>query len=179
MLPNNYVLYLTRQLKEHTLLQAIARVNRLAPNKEYSLIIDYYGNLENLDSALETYSGTNNYDATDLEGTLTSISEEIKKLPQAHSKVWDIFKEVKNKYDEPAYEELLQDEVIRHIFYEKVSAFSRLLKLALSSFEFISKTPEQQINKYKQDARFFLGLRISVRRRYFDDLKYKEYEPQV
>ena len=177
--PNNYVLYLTRQLKEHTLLQAIARVNRLAPGKEHGLIIDYYGNLENLDSALETYSGTNNYDAADLEGTLTNISEEIKKLPQAHSEVWDIFKEVKNKYDEPVYEELLQDEAIRHIFYEKVSAFSRLLKLALSSFEFINKTPEQQINKYKQDAKFFLGLRISVKRRYFDDLEYKEYEPQV
>jgi type I restriction enzyme R subunit len=177
--PNNYVLYLTRQLKEHTLLQAIARVNRLAPGKEHGLIIDYYGNLENLDTALETYSDTNNYDATDLEGTLTNISEEIKKLPQAHSEVWDIFKEVKNKYDEPAYEELLQDEAVRHIFYEKVSAFSRLLKLALSSFEFISKTPEQQINKYKQDAKFFLGLRISVKRRYFDDLEYKEYEPQV
>ncbi|RIV42470.1 type I restriction endonuclease subunit R [Flagellimonas pelagia] len=177
--PNNYVLYLTRQLKEHTLLQAIARVNRLAPGKEHGLIIDYYGNLENLDMALETYSGADNYDAADLEGTLTNISEEIKRLPQAHSEVWDIFKEVKNKYDEPAYEELLQDEAIRHIFYEKVSAFSRLLKLALSSFEFISKTPEQQINKYKQDAKFFLGLRIAVKRRYFDDLEYKEYEPQV
>lgn len=177
--PNNYVLYLTRQLKEHTLLQAIARVNRLAPGKEHGLIIDYYGNLENLDTALETYSGTNNYEAADLEGTLTNISEEIKKLPQVHSEVWDIFKEVKNKYDEPAYEELLQDEAVRHIFYEKVSAFARLLKLALSSFEFISKTPEQQINKFKQDAKFFLGLRVSVKRRYFDDLEYKEYEPQV
>lgn len=177
--PNNYVIYLTRSLKEHTLLQAIARVNRLAPGKEHGLIIDYYGNLENLDTALETYSGTNNYDAADLEGTLTNISEEIKKLPQAHSAVWDIFKEVKNKYDEPAYEELLQDEAVRHIFYEKVSAFARLLKLALSSFEFISNTPEQQIDKYKRDAKFFLGLRISVKRRYFDDLEYKEYEPQV
>ena len=177
--PNNYVLYLTRPLKEHTLLQAIARVNRLAPGKEHGLIIDYYGNLENLDSALETYSGKNNYDAADLEGTLTNISEEIKKLPQAQSEVWDIFKEVKNRYDEPAYEELLRDEAIRHLFYEKVSAFARLLKLALSSFEFISNTSEQQINKYKQDAKFFLGLRISVKRRYFDDLEYKEYEPQV
>ena len=177
--PNNYVLYLTRQLKEHTLLQAIARVNRLAPGKAHGLIIDYYGNLENLDTALETYSGTSKYDASDLQGTLTNIREELKKLPQAHSEVWDIFKEVKNKYDEPAYEKLLQDEAVRHIFYEKVSAFSRLLKLALSSFEFISKTPEQQINKYKQDAKFFLGLRISVKRRYFDDLEYKEYEPQV
>lgn len=177
--PNNYVLYLTRQLKDHSLLQAIARVNRLAPGKEHGLIIDYFGNLENLDTALETYSGNDAFDPADLEGTLTNIAEEIKKLPQAHSEVWDIFKSIRNKYDEPAYEELLQDEAIRHLFYEKVSEFARLLKLALSSFEFVTNTPEKQINKYKTDAKFFLGLRISVKRRYFDDLEYKEYEPQV
>ncbi|MFN6946908.1 MAG: UvrB domain 3-containing protein, partial [Cytophagaceae bacterium] len=176
--PNNYVLYLTRPLKEHTLLQAIARVNRLAPGKEHGLIIDYYGNLQNLDTALETYSG-DKFEQEDLQGTLTNIGEEIKKLPQAHSEVWDIFKEIKNKYDEPAYEELLQDEAKRHLFYEKVSVFARLLKLALASFEFVTKTPEKQINKYKQDAKFFLALRISVKRRYFDDLEYKEYESQV
>ncbi|MEP0938199.1 MAG: HsdR family type I site-specific deoxyribonuclease [Ekhidna sp.] len=177
--PNNYVLYLTRQLKEHTLLQAIARVNRLAPGKEHGIIIDYFGNLENLDTALETYSGSNQFDAADLEGTLTNINEEIKKLPQIHSEVWDIFKSITNKYDEPSYEELLEDEAIRHQFYQKVSEYARTLKLALSSIEFVNSTPESQINKYKSDAKFFLGLRVSVKRRYFDDLEYKEYEPQV
>lgn len=177
--PNNYVLYLTRPLKEHTLLQAIARVNRLAPGKEYGLILDYYGNLENLDLALKTYSGDLNFDKADLEGTMTNISEEIKKLPQAHSEVWDIFKTVKNKYDEAAYEELLRDEAKRHQFYEKVSVFARLLKLALASIEYINNTPEKSIKKYKDDMKFFLALRISVKRRYFDDLEYKEYESQV
>lgn len=177
--PNNYVLYLTRPLKEHTLLQAIARVNRLAPGKEYGLILDYYGNLENLDLALKTYSGDLNFDKADLEGTMTNISEEIKKLPQAHSEVWDIFKTVKNKYDEAAYEELLRDEAIRHQFYEKVSVYARLLKLALSSIEYMNNTPEKYIKKYKDDLKFFLALRISVKRRYFDDLEYKEYESQV
>jgi len=177
--PNNYVLYLTRQLKEHTLLQAIARVNRLAPGKEYGLIIDYFGNLENLDMALKVYSGENSYEAQDVEGTFAKISTEIEKLPQAHSELWDIFKTIKNKYDEPAYEELLQDESLRHTFYEKTSVFARLLKLALSSIEFLNSTPEKQINKYKDDAKFFLSLRVSVKRRYFDDLEFKEYEPQV
>ena len=176
--PNNYVLYLTRSLKQHTLLQAIARVNRLAPGKEHGLIIDYYGNLENLDTALETYGG-NAFDAEDIEGTLTNIGEEIKKLPQAHSNVWDIFKGIKNKYDNEAYEQLLKDEAIRHEFYEKVSAFARLLKLALSSFEFVTQSDEKRIADYKKDAKFFLGLRVSVKRRYFDDVEYKEFEPQV
>jgi len=177
--PNNYVLYLTRSLREHTLLQAIARVNRLAPGKEHGVIIDYYGNLENLDTALETYSGENDYDESDLQGTVTNINEEIAKLPQAHSEVWDIFKAITNKYDEPAYEELLSDEATRHAFYEKVSVFTRLLKLALSSYEFSTKTLERQIIKYKKDAKFFLALRVSVKRRYSDDIDYKEYEPQV
>lgn len=177
--PRNIVLYITRSLKEHTLLQAIARVNRLYPGKDYGYIIDYFGNLENLDKALETYSGDKLYDEEDLIGTFTNINEEIKKLPQAHSEVWDIFKTISNKYDEPAYEVLLGDEEIRHNFYEKVSAFARLLKLALSSFEFETKTPDSLIAKYKKDLKFFLELRISVKRRYSDEADYASYEPQI
>lgn len=177
--PRNQVLYLTRNLREHTLLQAIARVNRLYPGKDYGYIIDYYGNLENLDDALHTYAGLEEYDAEELIGTLTNITKEIEKLPQAHSELWDLFKEVKNKYDEPAYEELLSDEAKRHNFYDKLSVYLRVLKLALSSLEFNNNTPEKQIEKYRKDAAFFLALRVSVKRRYSDELDYKEYEAQV
>lgn len=177
--PRNQVLYLTRNLREHTLLQAIARVNRLYPGKDYGYIIDYYGNLENLDNALHTYAGLEAYDPEELVGSLTNVAKEIEKLPQAHSELWDLFKEVKNKYDEPAYEELLSDEAKRHSFYEKLSVYLRLLKLALSSLDFNNNTPEKQIEKYKKDAAFFLALRASVKRRYSDELDYKEYESQV
>jgi type I restriction enzyme R subunit len=161
------------------LLQAIARVNRLHPGKEYGYIIDYYGNLENLDDALHTYSGLEEFDQEELAGTITTMAKEIEKLPQAHAEVWDIFKGLKNKYDESAYEELLSDEEIRYRFYEKLSAFARLLKLAVSSLEFTTKTPESQIEKYKKDAKFFLALRVSVKRRSSDELDFKEYEAQV
>jgi type I restriction enzyme R subunit len=177
--PRNTVLFLTRQLREHTLLQAIARVNRVYPGKDFGYIIDYFGNLQNLDYALNTYSGLENFEEDDLKDTLTSVNKEIEKLPQAHSELWDIFKEIRNKYDEPAYEEILADEAKRHKYYDKLSAFSRLLKLALSSIDFCNKTPEKQVDKYKNDAKFFLNLRVSVKRRYFDDVDYPEYEPQV
>ena len=177
--PNNQVLYITRSLKEHTLLQAIARVNRVAPGKEYGFIIDYYGNLENLDNALNTYSGLKDFDDEELVGTIININKEIEKLPQAHSDVWDIFKTIKNKYDTEAYSELLSDESIRHSFYEKLSAFIRLFKLAMASVEFNDISNEKTIDKYKKDSKFFLQLRIDVKRRYFDDLDYKEYETQV
>jgi type I restriction enzyme, R subunit len=177
--PRNQILYLTRNLREHTLLQAIARVNRLYPGKDYGYIIDYYGNLQNLDDALHTYAGLEEYDPEELIGTLTNLVKEIEKLPQAHSELWDIFKEIKNKYDEPAYEELLSDEAKRHSFYDKLSAYLRILKLALSSLEFNNSTTEKQIEKYKKDAAFFLALRVSVKRRYMDETDHRDYEAQV
>ncbi|RYC51866.1 type I restriction endonuclease subunit R [Flagellimonas olearia] len=178
--PNNTILYLCRALKEHTLLQAIARVNRVYPGKDYGYIVDYYGNLENLDNALATYSGLSDFDEEELEGTLTKLDDEIKKLPQAYSEVWDIFKELKDKNLEPtAYEELLKPEDIRNKFYEKLSQFARLLKMALSSVDFANNTDEKKIAQYKKDAKFFLKLRVDVKRRYNDDLSYKEFEPKI
>lgn len=178
--PNNTVLYLCRSLKEHTLLQAVARVNRVYPGKDYGYIIDYYGNLENLDNALDTYSGLEGFEKEDLEGTFTNITEEIKKLPQAHADLWEIFKTLKGKnLEATAYEELLSPEDLRNKFYEKLSAYARLLKLALSSVDFVNKTAEDKMNTYKQDAKFFLKLRVDVKRRYNDDIAYKEYEPQI
>lgn len=178
--PNNTVLYLCRSLKEHTLLQAIARVNRVYPGKDYGYIIDYYGNLENLDTALSTYSGLEDFDESDLEGSWTTVDEEIKKLPQAHSELWDIFKTLKDKNLEPtAYEELLSAEDVRNKFYEKVSMFARLLKLALSTVDFVKNTDPEKIKAYKKDAKFFLKLRVDVTRRYNDDISYKEFEPQI
>jgi type I restriction enzyme R subunit len=177
--PNNQVLYITRSLKEHTLLQAIARVNRVAPGKEYGYIIDYFGNLQNLDKALNTYSGLNEFDEEELTGTIININKEIEKLPQSHSELWDVFKTIKNKYDAEAYSELLSDESIRHSFYEKLSAFVCLFKLAMASVEFNDSSNEKTIDKYKKDTKFFLQLRIDVKRRYFDEIDYKEYELQV
>lgn len=177
--PKNQVLYLTRQLRDHTLLQAIARVNRLAEGKDFGYVIDYFGNLYNLDNAMNIYGGLEAFDESDVEGAVIDIAAEVKKLPQTHSDLWDLFKSIKNKADAEAYEELLSDESIRHQFYEKLSVFARLLKLALSTVAFSKDTPKKTIDKYNKDARFFLALRVSVKRRYFDDIDYAAYEPQV
>lgn len=177
--PNNRVLYLTRSLKEHTLLQAIARVNRVAEGKDYGLIIDYYGNLENLDKAIETYSGGDGINPEDLIGSVTDVKEVIKDLPQTHSEVWDIFKTIKNKYDTEAYANHLGDEEQRHLYYEKLSKFLRLFNLAMATIEFNDVRNDEVIEKYRKDSKFFIQLRIDVKRRYFDDIDFKEYEPQV
>ncbi|MCO5231951.1 MAG: HsdR family type I site-specific deoxyribonuclease [Chitinophagales bacterium] len=177
--PKNTVLYLTRNLQSHKLLQAIARVNRIYPDKEFGYIIDYYGVIENLDDALQMYSSFEDFDEEDLAGTLTNISEEIKKLPQKHSDLWDIFKTIANKRDAEAYQQLLKDEAIRVLFYDKLAAFAKGLKLALSSIQFHKEVEEKVINRYKEDLTMFLKLRLAVVERYSDEIDYKQYEGQI
>lgn len=177
--PKNTVLYLTRNLQGHKLLQAIARVNRIYHDKEFGYIIDYYGVIENLDDALQMYSSFEDFDEEDLAGTLTNISEEIKKLPQKHSELWDIFKTIANKRDAEAYQQLLKDEAIRVLFYDKLAAFAKGLKLALSSIQFHKEVEEKVINRYKEDLTMFLKLRLAVVERYSDEIDYKQYEGQI
>jgi type I restriction enzyme R subunit len=177
--PKNTVLYLTRNLQSHKLLQAIARVNRIYPDKEFGYIIDYYGVIENLDDALQMYSSFEDFDADDLEGTLVNISEEINKLPQKHSELWDIFKTIANKRDAEAYQILLKDEAIRVLFYDKLSAFAKGLKLSLSSIQFYNEVEEKTINRYKEDLTMFLKLRLAVVERYSDEIDFKQYAGQI
>jgi type I restriction enzyme R subunit len=177
--PCNTVMYLTRSLREHKLLQAIARVNRLFPGKDFGYVIDYYGLTGELGEALATYSGLEEFDEDDLAGTLTDISEEVKKLPQRYSEVWDMFKTIPNKRDAEAYENMLRDEALRNLFYDRVSLFARTLKIALSSFDFVTKTDEKEVDRYKQDLAFFMKLRASVTQRYSDTVDFKQYEGQI
>lgn len=177
--PKNTVLYLTRNLQGHKLLQAIARVNRIYPDKEFGYIIDYYGVIENLDDALQMYSSFEDFYEEDLAGTLTNISDEIKKLPQKHSDLWDIFKTIANKRDAEAYQQLLKDEAIRVLFYDRLAVFAKSLKLALSSIQFHNDVEEKTINRYKEDLAMFLKLRLAVIERYSDEIDYKQYEGQI
>jgi type I restriction enzyme R subunit len=55
--PSLSVLYLDKPLKAHTLMQAIARANRVNEGKNNGLIIDYCGILRNLRKALATFAG--------------------------------------------------------------------------------------------------------------------------
>lgn len=68
---------------------------------------------------------------------------------------------------------------MRYRFYEKPSIYACLLALYLFSLDFINSKLQRQIEKHKIDLSFFLNLKISVKRRYSNDIDYREYEPQV
>src|SRR6266480_4105278 len=45
--------------------------------------------------------------------------------------------------------------------------------------EFLRDTPERQQQRYKHDLAFFLKLRVAVKRRYAEEIDFKEYEKKV
>ncbi len=177
--PRNAILYLCRKLREHTLLQAIARVNRLHEGKEFGFIVDYESILGELDKALTMYSAFEGFDESDLVGTLTSINSEIEKLPGRYSDLWDLFKTVKHSRDEEAYEVLLADDELREEFYGRLSEFGKTLGIALSSEKFLTETDEKTLSGYKADLRKFQSLKTSVKHRYAEAIDYRDYEPKI
>ncbi len=178
--PRNVVLYLTRKFgDDHTLLQAIARVNRVYAGKDFGYVIDYAGVLHRLSEALDLYGSLAGFEPDEIDGTIVDVWEEVKKLPQRYSELRDVFKSVPNKRDQEAYERLLADEAIRDDFYRCLGAYARTLSVALGTVRFLEETPEEKVRKYKDDLRFFEALRRSVRRRYAETIDFGEYEPKI
>ena len=78
--PVEQVMYLDAPLKEHTLLQAIARVNRPhGEEKTYGLVVDYWGVSADLQDALAVFS------TTDVQGALTPNVDELPRLQSRHA----------------------------------------------------------------------------------------------
>ncbi len=181
--PRNTVLYVCKSLKEHNLLQAIARVNRLyedgGTEKQFGFIVDYEGLLGELDSALTTYSAFEGYEAADLAGTVHDVREEIRKLPQLHDQLWDLFKPVRNKKDMEQFEQHLADESLRHEFYARLKAFSRCLHISLSSDKLFDVFDEVRIDALKRDWKQFSELKRSVQLRYQETVDVREFEPKI
>ncbi len=177
--PQNMVLYLDKSLKEHALLQTIARVNRVCEGKEFGYILDYSGALGNLGEAIALHGSLSDFDPEDLGAALTDIAEETAKLPRRHAELWDIFQELGDRQDAEAFERVLGKEDTRERFYEKFSAFNRTMSVAFSSLKFFHDTAGELIERYKQDLLFFQRLRMSVKRRYADESDFREYEAKL
>lgn len=178
--PRNAVLYLTRSLKEHTLLQAIARVNRVYEGKDYGLIVDYYGVLGALDQALDLYTAFDGkFDENDLQDVLTDIRKVMEQLPQRHAELWDVFKTVPNKHDQMALAKFLEPEETRSRFYEALAKFARVLKLAVGSAVFHTETKPELVERYRKDLKYFAQLRALTARLYAEEVDFRQYEGPI
>jgi len=86
--PIEQVMYVDKRLKEHNLLQAIARVNRVAHGKQRGFIVDYIGLANHLTDALKIYASE---DMADLQAGLKNLSSELPILEERYQRLLQHF----------------------------------------------------------------------------------------
>jgi type I restriction enzyme R subunit len=180
--PRNTVLYLTKDLKDHNLLQAIARVNRLYDNKEKpktaGFVIDYSENAQNIKSAMELFG---NFETDDVKGILIDASQKISELEQAYSALEGHFKRIKNKSDTESYLDFLgtelEGEQRRNEFYKLFNAFVRNFDECMSLPDFSSRF--HHLDTYKLELKRYNELRKTARFKFADKKDLSEYKRQL
>lgn len=166
-------LYLDKPLKEHNLLQAIARVNRSRKGKNAGYIVDYNGITHYLIQALEIFSGDVRPD-----DILKNINEELPKLEMNHTKLVEFFKSMKmdRKYQRDKY----IDSAIRFIEpINKRDDFKSLLKEFNKSINIV--LPNVKAMKYQADFKLFNEIKLRARNAFPEDetLKVTKEESQM
>lgn len=175
------VLYTDKELKEHGLLQAIARTNRLCAGKDYGLIVDYRGLIQKLDTAMDMYSGAGleNFEGGDLKGVMVDVMAAVGTLRSAYTSLTDLFSPVADRSDSEAVEVFLADEKIRESFYNLLCAFGRALNVVLNSDQAYAALSKAESKNYQDAFIFFAKVRRSVKIRYCDGIDNSEYERQM
>lgn len=198
--PRNTVLYIDKPLKEHNLIQAVARVNRLHEAKRYGVLVDYRGILHRLDTAVRAYQDLEartqaGYEPADLEGLYQPISTEYRRLPGLHKALWAVFTGFDRRSSLEALRQRLMPrpstddtgqvhdghQKLREDFYAALTAFGLCLQTALSSRGFAAdpRFREGEVHTYKADLRFFTGLRVVVRQDALQAIDCGVYERQL
>ena len=192
----NVALYICKEIREHTLLQAIARVNRNCEltlpgydkdsddeskviQKRFGYIYDYEGLLGNLNEAMHIYQALQDFDKEDLKDIVTPVMDILKELPGAHRRVLGVFAGVKNKLDHEQMEQHLKDEETRSKFSQLLGEFTRLLEQALGSEKAYEFFKPEEIDRFKSDWIRLKNLRRSAALRYQDAIDMREYEPRI
>ena len=173
------ILYIDKELKEHGLLQAIARTNRLREGKEYGLIVDYRGLIQKLDTAMDMYSGAGleNFEDGDLKGVVVDVLDAVGQLRTAYTNLIDLFSDVINLDDTEAVEVSLADEKKRAQFYNLLCTLGRALNIVLNSEQVYASIPRDELKNCQNTFVFFSKVRRSVKIRYADAIDNSEYEP--
>ena len=173
------VLYIDKELKEHGLLQAIARTNRLHEGKDYGLIVDYRGLIEKLDTAMDMYSGAGleNFDGGDLKGVVVDVMSAVGNLRSVYTQLVEFFAPVGSISDTEAVEVFLADDKMRQDFYTLLCAFGRALHLVLNAEQAYNALSKEERQKYQDTFIFFSKVRRSVKLQYCDAIDNAEYEP--
>ena len=147
-------MYIDKLLKEHTLLQAIARVNRTKSGKEYGLVVDYAGITNYLTQALKIFSG--DLEASDV---MTDIENEKTILDNRHSKMVAFFNDIKidrfkdriKFVDECVL--YLEPEDLRDKYIDLVKLFNKSMDIVL---------PDSFATKFEYDLKLYNDIKLEA-----------------
>lgn len=181
--PRDTVLYLAKQLKDHNLLQAIARVNRVfdgdagKQSKTAGLIVDYSKNAKNLKNALELFS---NYAPEDIENALLDTDSQLFILKSIFERLHDVFRNIKDVNNTNAYIEFLKDhEKEREDFYDDVNKFIKQFSVCYSLYDFHEKIDTDELLKYKKDLKRFIEIKKTTQLVMAEKVDFSKYKDQI
>ena len=181
--PCDTVLYLAKQLKDHNLLQAIARVNRVydgadgKQSKTAGLIVDYSKNAKNLKSALELFS---HYDSQDIDRALLDTDSQINLLNSIYDRLHTTFKDIKDKQNTNDYVEYLKkNEKVREDFYGDVNKFIKQFSVCYSLYDFHSKMDTDKLLEYKKDLKRFVEIKKTTQLSLAEKVDFSKYKDQI
>lgn len=162
--PLAQVLYLDRMIQQAELLQAIARVNRTADDKDYGLVVDYYGVVNHLTEALAAYADADGKLDEFAAGSLRSITEEAGRLSDRHARIHQFFiSHGIDVADDPAVIERCVDLFANA---ELRARFDIDVKRFLVSLDIVLPRPEAR--PFVADAKLFAKIQLHTRLRYRD-----------
>ncbi len=147
------VMYLDRKIMDHSLLQAIARVNRPKEGKQRGFVVDYYGLASYLTSALDQFT------QNDVQGALKELKDEIPKLDRAYNKVLEYFKD-RDLEDLEECILVLEKDDIRQQFELSFRKFAKLMDIVL---------PDPYANRYLRDLKLLGKIVHGARNTYRDE----------
>jgi type I restriction enzyme R subunit len=154
--PQEQVLYLDRPLRDHALLQAIARVNRKTADgrKDYGLVVDYWGVSDELQEALAIFT------PQDVQGALTPITDELPRLAARHRAAVRFFDGIKDRGDLEACLRRIEPEDVRAEFDLAFRRFAESVEILL---------PDPRALPFEQDLRWLGKIRQAAAVRFRDD----------
>ena len=171
--PIEQVMYVDKRMTDHTLLQAIARVNRVMKGKDVGRIVDYYGITNHLGEALEAYR----VEDLELDEVFSGIQTELPILKYRYDQLIKLFKKKKVKQIEEyvnykiqdTYQQLsILDECVQVLEDIKIRAdFSFKFKLFLKSMDVLLSKPFSK--PYIRPMKAFGHIHKRAQSKYRDD----------
>lgn len=144
-------MYLDKSMRDHTLLQAICRTNRLFPEKTFGGIVDYFGIFDDAAEALQ-------FDEESVKKVITNLKELEEKLPQAMADCVAHFPDVDRTVEGFEGLEAAQNCIGND---EKRDAFAKDYVFLAKIWESLS--PADCLNPYQADYRWLTGVYQSVK----------------